>query len=101
MKTKNEENPALEPLNQSKSRGKRASQDSRIEPCFYPIQSATLSEIMQLKPSMQVKKKKKLRRIGDTQTEAIALSTVKSELAVVVLFSARGQRVDPHRNHRS
>ena len=55
MKTKNEENPALEPLNQSKSRGKRASQDSRIEPCFYPIQSATLSEIMQLKPSMQVK----------------------------------------------
>ena len=61
MKTKNEENPALEPLNQSKSRGKRASQDSRIEPCFYPIQSATLSEIMQLKPSMQVKKKKKIK----------------------------------------
>ena len=44
---------------------------------------------------------KKLRRIGDTQTEAIALSTVKSELAVVVLFSAWGQRVDPHRNHQS
>lgn len=55
MKTKNEENPALEPLNQSKIRKERASQDSRIEPCFYPIQSATLSEIMQLKPSMQVK----------------------------------------------